>query len=470
MAGDNPMKVKNRLRPIVLLVLAILAAGILNIVSANPGDFSVSLSESEGRGAALASALQPDGRIVLGGYGSCGNFVCFAVIRYTEDGALDTTFNGNGKVVTAFGNSKSYISAVEIQSDGKIVAAGYAAYRHPTGSYFSRVFALARYNPDGSLDNSFGEGGKVQTNLRSYLSELKALAIAPDGKIVVAGRSNSSAVVARYNADGTLDNTFAKNGRFTYSPSLVANAVLVQPDGKIVFAGYRSGNPSHYTNYLTARLNENGSFDTSFNGSGIASAPTSLPGTYIAHALVRQPDGKLLVSGSWYGYAGMYRYNPDGTLDKNFGTGGFSYFYSNPNYHKIAIQSDGKIILAAGNYQRPLGRRGFLLIRLNPNGTVDQQINTSGMIITALGKGEDIATGVVIQPSGRVVATGYSSDSTGLGRFAAVGYTPEARLDDTFGNNGKVLSTIGYTGGSVNDLIFQNDEKIGAADDGRPRP
>ena len=454
MAGDNLMKIKNRFRPFVLLVIVILAAGILNSVSASPA--------AEGVGAALASALQPDGKIVLGGYGSCGTSVCFAVIRYTEDGVLDTAFNGNGKVVTPFGASNSYISAVEIQSDGKIVAAGYVAYRASTGSYFHRVFALARYNVDGSLDNSFGEGGKVQTNLRSYVSEIKALAIAPDGKIVVAGRSNSLAVAARYNVDGSLDNTFDGDGIFTYTKALCANAVLVQPDGKIVFAGYRNSFNYYTFDYVTARLNENGSFDTSFNGNGIASAPTSLPGTYIAYALALQPDGKLLVSGSWYGYAGMYRYNPDGTLDETFGAGGFSYFYSNPNYHKIAFQPDGKIILAAGSGQRSNGRRGFLVIRLNPNGTVDQQINASGMIVTSVGRGEDVATGVVIQSSGRVVVTGYSSDpSTGLGRFAAVGLTPGAQLDTTFGNSGKVLSTIGYTGSSAGDLVFQDNEKDG---------
>ena len=441
------MKQRNNYKPIrilITIIAVVLAAAPHGFANPSNPDRSFSGIEytaaSSVGGGALASALQADGKIVLAGYGTCANFVCFALIRYTEDGALDPTFSGNGKVVTTFGSLNSYISAIEIQSDGKIVAGGFTRVL----DYGATKFALARYNADGSLDSSFGKDGRVETNLGNGWSEIKALAIAPDGKIVVAGSTDGLMVGVRYNTDGTIDNTFDGDGIFIFSKSPVANAVLIQPDGKIVFAGYRKGvYPS--TEYLTARLNENGSFDTSFNGSGIAPAPTSIEGRYAAHALFLQPDGKLLVSGYWYGYyAGIYRYNPDGTLDNSFGANGLSVVYSNPDYHKIAVQPDGKIILAAGSYQLLSGRRGFLVIRLNPNGTVDQQINASGMIITALGKREDNATGVVIQPNGRVVATGYSGSPSGM-RFAAVGYTPEGRIDFTFGSRGKVLSTIGYT-------------------------
>jgi uncharacterized delta-60 repeat protein len=184
---------------------------------------------------ALGVAIQADGKIVAAGRGTAvGDF---ALARYNRDGSLDTSFDGDGKVTTDFGSPFDVALGVAIQPDGRIVAAGTAA---------GDDFALARYNRDGTLDTSFDGDGKVTTDFGAMDAALGAPAIQPDGKIVAAGYTTAGGdfALARYNRDGSLDTSFDGDGKVTTdfgSPFDVAAGVAMQPNGRIVAAGGDGG-------------------------------------------------------------------------------------------------------------------------------------------------------------------------------------------------------------------------------------
>ena len=202
----------------------------------------------------------------------------FALARYNADGRLDTTFDSDGKLTTDFFGSDNAATAVAVQSDGKIVVAGYA-WNQDTGT---PDFALARYNADGRLDTTFDSDGKLTTDFFSLFGSFDiatAVAVQSDGKIVAAGYAEtfwfdsdltSDFALARYNADGSLDTTFDSDGKLTTDffggggRDDEAIAVAVQSDGKIVAAGYSSPN----ADFALARYNADGSLDTTFDSDG----------------------------------------------------------------------------------------------------------------------------------------------------------------------------------------------------------
>jgi uncharacterized delta-60 repeat protein len=185
-------------------------------------------------------AIQSDGKIVAAGFSNNGSNNDFALVRYNTNGTLDTTFDSDGKVTTAIGSANDVAYSVAIQSDGKIVAAGYS---RSGGS--NDDFALVRYNTDGSLDTSFDSDGKVTTAIGGSNDYAESVTIQSDGKIVAAGHSYMSSnydfTLARYNTDGTLDTSFGTNGKVATAiggSDDVAYSVAIQSDGKIVAAGY----------------------------------------------------------------------------------------------------------------------------------------------------------------------------------------------------------------------------------------
>ena len=208
---------------------------------------------------ALGVAVQSDGRIVAAGGTSSPFGADFALARYKEDGSLDTTFDGDGKVTTDFGGSDG-ASGIAIRGDGKIVAAGNG------GPTFD--FAVARYNADGSLDSGFDGDGKVLTDFGDF-DRAEDVAIQPDGKIVTAGVPGSgSFALARYSEDGSLDTTFDGDGKVTtdFGGDDRGRALALQTDGKIVAVGFSlvDANPR----FAVARYDSNGSLDPSFGVGG----------------------------------------------------------------------------------------------------------------------------------------------------------------------------------------------------------
>jgi uncharacterized delta-60 repeat protein len=290
--------------------------------------------------------LQPDGKILLGGTAS-GNF---ELIRYTSSGSLDTTFGGTGKVSTAFtsagGASLFGVALESVNGITDIVAAG-------TAGSSSYGLVLARYSLTGSLDTSFGNGGQVVTTLAANGS-MSGLAIQGDGQIIVAGTQGGSSItylVARYGTSGNLDPTFGSGG-VASSVSGGASAVIVQPDGKIVAGGRTYDYTTSKWHWSLERLNGNGSLDPAFGGGGLVMGPSGLS----IRALAIQANGKLVATGDGYASATdfntvgfhLVRFNPDGSLDTAFGTGGLvtTVINGGGGSGALALQADGKIIAA----------------------------------------------------------------------------------------------------------------------------
>jgi uncharacterized delta-60 repeat protein len=282
--------------------------------------------------------IQGDGKIVVAGYSwTFSSFRSdFALVRYNTDGTLDTDFGTGGQVTTNFG-SNSEIRSIALQSDGKIVAAGFSANN----------FTVARYETNGDLDNTFSGDGKLTTDLGSS-DEIQSIAIQSDGKIVAAGNSGNNFAIARYETDGDLDNTFSGDGKLTtdLGSSLESfESVVLQSDGKIVAAGYSDGN------FAVVRYETDGDLDNTFSGDG--KLTTNLGAMEGVNSIAIQSDGKIVAAG-YIDNAGIYlmavaRYNTDGTLDLTFSGDGIQTTAagsSEDSATSIALQTDGKIVTA----------------------------------------------------------------------------------------------------------------------------
>jgi uncharacterized delta-60 repeat protein len=382
-------------------------------------------------------------------------------------GSLDATFGTGGKVTTAIGTRENYAYSVVIQSDGKIVAAGHSS----NGSNYD--FALARYNADGSLDTTFGTGGTVTTAIGTGNDYVYSVAIQSDRKIVVAGSagygSHDDFALARYNADGSLDTTFGTGGKVTTAIGMWASAhsIAIQSDGKIVAAGLSAANSSSYYDFALVRYNADGSLDTTFDTDGIV---TTAIGAYHdeAYSVAVQSDGKIIAAGrssdstnSNAGFA-LVRYNADGSLDTTFGTGGkvtTAIGTGNDYANSVAIQSGGKIVAAGHSYNG--SNYDFALVRYNADGSLDTTFGTSGKVTTAIGTGDDYANSIAVQSGGKIVAAGYSNNGS-TSDFALARYNADGSLDATFGTGGKVTTAIG-TWNYANSVAIQSDGKIIAA-------
>jgi uncharacterized delta-60 repeat protein len=379
---------------------------------------------------------------------------------YAKAGDLDPSFGTGGKVTTDFAAGGDQATAVAVQADGKLVAAGTAF----TGQFSD--FALARYNPDGTLDPSFGTGGKVTTNIDGGGNDATALAIQADGKLVVAGSAFTGAgvdfAVARYNPDGTLDANFGTGGKVTtdFAGGFdQANALIVQADGKLVVAG-----STEFTaiDFALARYNPDGTLDASFGTGG--QVVTDLGGTDRAFALAVQ-GGKLVAAGLTFttnGDFGLVRYNADGTLDASFGAGGkVTTDFAGFTDWAFALAVQGGKLVAAGRAGFE-GNDDFALVRYNPDGTLDASFGTGGKVTTDFGRSGgsfDEARALVVQGS-RLVATGNVGPffDFGLARYRASG-----TLDRSFGMGGKVTTDFAGQTDEAFALAVQGDGKLVAA-------
>jgi uncharacterized delta-60 repeat protein len=234
-------------------------------------------------------------------------------------------------------------------------------------------------------------------------------------------------------APGDLDPTFGTGGiGITPLGSFddFASAVALQPDGKIVVAG-QSSSGSNNSDFALARYNPDGSLDASFGSGG--KITTAIGSRNAAYAVALQPDGKIIAAGFTYivgdGDIALVRYNPDGSLDTTFGTGGTirtSIGNSGEDVHGVALQPDGKIVAAGSSLTVNESDRDFTLVRYNPDGSLDINFGNEGKIITNIqGTGSsDIARAVVVQPNGKIVVAGHSS-GIGSAAFALVRYNSD---------------------------------------------
>jgi uncharacterized delta-60 repeat protein len=411
----------------LLLVLAALAtAGVLaGAPLAARGDLDPTFgsggrvtTDFGGNDAGWAVAVQKDGRVVVAGdRWDPGSNDDFLLARYTARGVLDPTFDGDGKVATDFGGSFDGAGDVAIQPDGKIVAVG-SGFRSPPGRAMD--FALARYNADGSLDASFGEGGKVLTAFGgNSIDAANAVVLQPDGKILAAGRTRSGPTydfaLARYLPNGALDSTFDGDGLVVTPMSTVHDDVLglaLQTDGRIIAAGWMLG--TDRADIALARYNPDGALDSSFEGDGKVVAP--FPMSSAAGEVVLQRDGKILTGGS-----DIARFNADGTVDRSFGAGGRASI-GNVTGLSLELQPDGKILAVGSVYPGP-GQGDFAVVRLTSAGRVDTTYGRGGRIVTDFGA-QDQAADAALLSNGKLVVSGFTRrvPDSGPADFAVARY------------------------------------------------
>jgi uncharacterized delta-60 repeat protein len=355
-----------------------------------------------------AVAVQSDMRVLVAGGRSASEADDFVLSRYTARGALDPSFDGDGKVETDFGGF-DWASDVAVQPDGKIVAAGRSFLGEDEAD--GADFAVARYNRDGSLDQTFGEGGQVLTTFdTSGIAGAGAVLIQADGKIVAGGHTGGGPeadfALARYLTDGELDPSFGDGGRVVTPVSNVTDwlqVLAVQPDGKLVAAGYSYESLSQ-GHIALARYNADGSLDPSFDGDGIVVA-TSLPSGMVGEQLLLQRNRKLLVAG----IGGVARFNADGSLDRSFGEGGRARS-GNVAPWTAAIQPNGKILVIGTVSTGSPATGDFGVARLTAGGRLDRTYGRRGIVVNGFSAGsDDQALDAVLLPDGKLVVSGMSN-------------------------------------------------------------
>ena len=358
---------------------------------------------------ANAVAVQADGKVIVAGSAAMPTGTFVSLVRYLRDGGLDTSFGTAGKLVTQVGTRSDAAAAIALQADGKIVVAG-SSDQNGTGL----DFLVLRYNADGTLDNGFGNGGKVVTAIGSDTDKAWAVAIQADGKIVVAGESNSGNTsgvdfaLARYNANGTLDNGFGTGGKVvtplksgTGRDSVYALALpMVGSEQRILAIGGDG-------DFQAARYLPNGSLDSGF---AIAGKVSGLFNSNIggARGVAMLPDGRAVLAGAINNDFAAAQLTTSGTLDASFGSGGkFVQGVVPTNWDSataVVRQSDGKLLLGGWAYSGNSSAGDFAALRLLPNGTLDTSFGTGGIVInpTASGTKNDQAHGLVLQADERV--------------------------------------------------------------------
>lgn len=382
----------------------------------------------------------------------------------------DSSFGTHAFVTTNYYGTEEVYNTVAAYSGNKVVAAGYAVNGNGV-----RECVVARYLSDGKLDNTFNSTGKVTVTTTGD-EIIKRIAIQPDGKILAIGTrsvspTESSILIMRFTATGALDNTFGTQGKIYYAPSTgrdFGNNIVLQNDGKIVIAGTED-----YFNYILARYNADGTPDNSFGVNGVVSFnydPNPNPtASSEGVGLAIQADGKILVSGGFWSSSpgiAMARYSAGGVLDKTFGILGTSIITS-PNYpsdpeiwgaEDIAIAPNGKIYVHGAISSGSIAKQP-VVIGLDANGKIDQSFGTSGYAIDGRSGYYAVAPYLTVKADGNILAGGYMQVNGGDSLVLLL-YKPDGTPVTSFGDKGRYAVGRAASALLANDVLLQNDGKI----------
>lgn len=368
--------------------------------------------------------VQPDGKAVIVGTSFDGSYGAF-LLRVNNDGSLDNSFDGDGKVIPGFSaGDQGY--AVLLQPDGRIVLVGAAS-----NMLGGTDVLLARFNSDGSPDASFGGGdGWVAGSLGVTVQVGTAGALQPDGKILVAGSSEGSIFLARYEANGDPDTSFGTGGWSTTSIGSYceASGCALQADGSVVVCGYATNAAE---DMVILRYDANGTLDTGFDGDGTAVISVSPDQDVAIDALV-QPDGRMVIGGyallgSEYEFT-LVRLNTDGSLDSTFDGDGIRTTFvglGNAIGQRIALQPDGKIV-QVGMANGPMGQPDIALVRCDTTGALDAAFGTNGTVTTEVSGDSDFGYAIALAPDGKILVAGDAA--VGDGDVAVLRYTNDIGL------------------------------------------
>lgn len=419
----NPNPSTSATRTLLSLAIGLALSASLTTALAAPGALDTTFSSDgiqqndvSGHDEGRAVAVQADGKILIGGYSNTIAPHFFGLLRYNANGTLDTSFStdgiGGAYLPSQASPADSVATALAIQADGQILQAGYSGGN----------FALVRYNSsNGGLDTTFGGGDGIVTTDLGSTDVATSMVIQADGKILLAGYTDGYAdldfVLVRYNSDGSLDTSFDGDGVLIDSNQNsidIANALAVQADGKILLAGstaYYDQQTNDPPYIHLRRYNSNGTLDTTFGINGQAGSE--------AYTLAVQPDGKILLAG--YGVNGankemvVLRYLSTGALDTGFGTAGkITGPVSYDGARALALQPDGKIIIGGdiSTYNNISTTWDFALARYNSNGTTDTGFGNSGLFSTEISGLDDHAYGMALQPDGKILLGGSISNGS----------------------------------------------------------
>ena len=416
-----------------------------------------------------SSVIQQDGKIIVVGFSYDGpsSDANFAMVRYNTDGTLDDSFGFGGKVTTDFTKSQDIATSVAIQNDGKIIIAG---------NTDNTTMAAVRYKSNGIIDSTFGTAGKATLSFFSAGVGVGSVAIQSDQKIVLGGYAYSNfhfnITLVRFNTNGTLDNTFNGTGSVTLDLGNYSEiySVKIETDQKIIAAGSLFNNSGN-NDFIVARFNPDGSLDNTFNSVGTVITDFGNSND-AANSIIELPDGKLCVAGSSFNGINndfaLVEYNSDGSLNNSFGSFGkvkTDINNSEDNGNSILMQTDGKLIISGTTYNG--SNHDFAVVRYNSNGTLDDNFGTAGKVVTDFNNSEDNAGSSAIQSDGKIVVAGYTN---GLYTdFAAVRYNTDGTIDNSFGTNGIVKTDLGNSYDTGNSLVIQKNGKIvvaGSANNG----
>lgn len=375
-------------------------------------------------GGATDVIIQPNGKIVIGG-NSTDSY--YALARFNSNGTLDSSFSSDGKVKTHVGIGFNIGGELLLQPDGKILFAGDCE----TNSG-GRDFGLARYNSNGTLDNSFNGSGIITTSFATSNNDDGGLCIAlqSDGKIIQAGdRSTTAFAAIRFNTNGTIDNSFGNSGKILIPIGdfiCECNSICIQSDGKILLGGYSRSTTLWKSAFAIMRLNSNGSLDNTFGVGGKDTIFMSTGGNTnqnyeynVGTTMLIQTDGKILLSGSstrgsnGFGTIPIIKLNSNGSLDNSFGIGG-KVQYAVPGLEQIRIysmtlQQDNKIVVVGFIGSIDSVSISFLLARFNKDGSIDSTFGNNGIVLKDISGADDVLAGLAMQSDGKIVACGVSA-------------------------------------------------------------
>jgi uncharacterized delta-60 repeat protein len=408
-------------------------------------------------------AVDNQERIVVGGSTveqtpNLENISTFSVVRFLANGSVDSSFLSADRMKILIGRS-SAASDLAIQADGKIVVAGQSSGFQPGISNLD--LAVVRLDTNGKLDSSFSHDGIQTTNYQVNRDEAFGVAIDSSGKIVVAGYTSAGiipgVVVVTYLQDGSLDRIFTGASGISIWPTSMA----LQPDAKVLISGYAHN--AYVPDYWVLRFDADGSLDETFGTNGKLSdyKPNARTEYY---ASVIQPDGKIVTAGRTYSLTdadvAVARYEKDGKPDHSFSDDGkviLRFDGGDDNAYAIALQEDGKIVIAGYTFNG--SDRDMALARLNADGTPDLSFSGDGLLVTDLNGSTEEATSLSIQPDGKIVVGG-STTNGGNSDFFLARYLQDGTPDVTFSNDGQLITDIGSTSDSLVDLIILPDARI----------
>jgi uncharacterized delta-60 repeat protein len=377
-------------------------------------------------------------------------------------GDLDSSFSGDGVEVTTFDGYYGIAADTAVQPNGKIIAVGFMHTQEGIAS----DFALTRYTESGALDSSFGGTGKVLTDFGGGYDTGQAVVIHRHGTILAVGSSSDDMAVARYRRNGTLDPSFSSDGKVVLDLGgfETARDVAIDDAGRIVIAG------TDGPDFVLVRLRPGGAFDTTFGG-GDGIVKTDFAGFGdSAFAVAVQPDGRIVAAGFTVTVAGgqdfaVARYLADGRLDSSLGGDGLvsnDFFGWEDRITDLVVQSDGRIAVS-GQISRDPGtadqNSDVAVARYRPNGDLDSSFGSGGAVTTDFGSFFDDANGMAVQDDGRIVVSAPFYASSNL-TAAVARYETDGDLDATFSGDGVAVTQASTTSDDSGGLALQSDGKI----------